>query len=699
MDEKEVEQKKWNNEEKLDDFQNQFNLLFMEMDSAFALHRMVYDKWGKPVDYIFIDVNPAFEKHTGLKREALIGRRVMEVMPNTELYWIETYGQVALTGEHIRFENYSAVLDRYYDISAYSPRKDYFAVIFRDITTIKKYELQLKEANEEYLATNEELEETLTNLREINEKYKEAKEIAEENEAVLSVIFNSAPVIMMLLNDQTEIETMNATGLTSTGNSENSVKGLRGGDVFHCVGTINNPAGCGKGEICKNCRVRGTVEECLKTGQPVLKQEAEIISVVDGTFRTSTVMVSATPIRRNNQKFVLVTIDDISERKAMEVQLRLTTQKAEESDRLKSAFLANMSHEIRTPLNGILGFTDLLVTKPDLSDAQRALFSTVIKRSSASLLQIINDILDISRIESGELDLKISEFTISGLINDMFTIFSKKIEEANKSITLEKVIQDTSVVVKADEMRLRQVFSNLLDNAVKFTPSGNISFGLTGMGSVEGKVGFFVRDTGIGIHPQQHSIIFDRFRQGQETFNRNFGGNGLGLSIVKSLLEMMGGSIRLESGPGEGALFYFSLPAGRYPKSATSLITEERNGGSIPANRRVLLVEDDPASQLYLEELLIGTPYTLTISGMCNDALRRMASGAFDIILMDIQLPDGNGLDLVRKIRETYPSVYIIAQTAYAMVSDEKRALEAGCNDYISKPLNAKLLFEKLRKA
>jgi PAS domain S-box-containing protein len=267
------------------------------------------------------------------------------------------------------------------------------------------------------------------------------------------------------------------------------------------------------------------------------------------------------PIRNNNDELInyVAVKEDITDKKQMIEDLIAATNKAVESDKLKTSFLANMSHEIRTPLNSILGFTDILNESYDLTNEERDGFSHIIKKSADSLLQIINDILDISSLETHQLKISRSEFNANDVVTALYLEYIKKLEEGNlKDIQIKKVISKSDVIMTADKNRLNQIFINLISNSLKFTEKGTIEFGVEKVTPQE--IFFYVEDTGIGIKKEMLSVVFERFRQGEDSTTRIFGGNGLGLSIVKNLVEVMGGKINVESVLGEGTVFRFHLP-------------------------------------------------------------------------------------------------------------------------------------------
>ncbi len=1013
-----------------------FESLFLNMNSAFAYHEMIFDNEGNPCNYRFLEINPMFEKLTGLKRENIINKTVLEVLPETEKYWIDTYAMVAMGGESINYTNFSSALGRYYETLSYSPQKGYFAVTFNDVTDRIISGKQLEMKNKELKGLNKILGKS---LKEVKSK-----------ERLLLTVFNNAPVSMMLLDENTNIIQMNQTGLEKTGETHKSVIGRRGGDVFKCIGTINNPEGCGAGELCKSCGVRETVEKVLNKGLDIFKKETSLkvlksekdieemnvlvsassidldgnrgvlVSIDDITllkdheksltqaydmlkesetkykvaFRTSpdainitrlngeyvetnegftrltgfnrsevigktsaeidiwsipehrielieglqkngyvenlesvfrmkdgrlkTALMSGRIIEINKEPHILSITRDISERKEAEqklikakqetdkvnkvleqtkdqLKLRLDAvlapeieveeiditeiidlellqyiqdtfamatgvasvitdisgkpitkpsnftgicklvrktrqgkfncansdkslgkkaieadhpvydfckscgfvdaatsisiaghplalwligqanlgnvtpaglteyadaigadreaivadfnemadmplvqfqrilnllhvisreisslaynnlmlarknedqekinnelviakENAEKANKLKSAFLANMSHEIRTPLNGILGFVDILLTSKNKTKEQRNTFADIIRKSSDSLLQIINDILDISKLESGSLKVIKSEFNLNRLLDLLYNTYSEKAATMYKKINIYLNNRIGDILLYTDENRLRQILSNLLDNAFKFTESGYVEFGISKL--LHDEIVLYVKDTGIGIDANDLKIIFDRFTQVDQSSKKVYRGAGLGLSIVKELLNLMDGTITVESEPGSGSIFYVALPVGQ----EKILGNQKRIPVDQKPERRdikVLIVEDNESSAIYLEELL--SDYSSDIS-LCNngrDAIDKVKLNAFDIILMDIGLPDLSGFEVVKEIRKFDIHIPIIAQTAYAQDTDKKNALDVGCNDYVTKPINSAILLDKISK-
>lgn len=417
--------------------------------------------------------------------------------------------------------------------------------------------------------------------------------------------------------------------------------------------------------------------------------------LADNTTRDVEVYSSIVVI--NGKEYLSSVIHDITDKKELFSEIVKAKEKAEENDRLKSAFLANMSHEIRTPLNGILGFTGILTEETYLSKNKRKTYSSIINQSAESLLQIINDILDLSRLETDQLTLNKRNFVINDLLANLFLLYRKKLDDkGKKEVIIDLLVQDESIALKNDENRLNQVFVNLLDNAVKFTQTGKISFGISDI--KDEKIFFVVSDTGIGISKNKQDIIFERFAQAEIETSIKYGGSGLGLSIVRKLLKLMGGEITVESEPGAGTTFTFSLPfegeiinAQRIDETENSTLKNK-----LAKKWHVLLVEDDKASIAYYQTILNIENIELHIASTGIKALELYKEKGADIILMDIRLPDINGLEIVKEIRKSDKKIKIIAQTAYAMPQDEIDAIKAGCNDYLSKPIKASLLLKKL---
>ncbi len=369
-------------------------------------------------------------------------------------------------------------------------------------------------------------------------------------------------------------------------------------------------------------------------------------------------------------------------------------EKAQESDRLKTAFLANMSHEIRTPMNAILGFTDLLKDE-SLSAHSRNEFIEIINSRGKDLLQIINDIIDISKIEAKQIKIHPVQCSVNSVLFELYSFFESNITlKLKKDIVLKlhTDLPNDKSYIYIDDIRLKQIFTNLIGNAIKFTELGYIEFGYSFENNI---LNFYVEDTGIGIPKEKHILIFDRFRQADDSTTKNFGGTGLGLAISKSLVELMGGIMKLDSELGSGSKFSFSLPYN--PEEENKIKEKEKNKDFIDninwQNKLILVVEDDHVNFQYLKVLLKKTQAKVIRAENGVEAIEMCKEHEnINVVLMDIQMPIMNGFEATKIIKAMRKDLPIIAQTAYAMAEDKEKCRAAGCDDYLTKPIDIKSL-------
>ena len=386
--------------------------------------------------------------------------------------------------------------------------------------------------------------------------------------------------------------------------------------------------------------------------------------------------------------------EDITEKKKMQDDLILEKERAEKSDKLKTVFLQNMSHEIRTPLNGILGFSYLL-NKDNLAPDVVKSYATIIQQSGDRLLDLINNLIDISKIESGNLEVNLKEFPLHKLIHEVSNQF--KLVSASKKVPLNIHIgpELSERYIVSDPLKLHQILSNLINNAFKFTSAGCIEIGYS---IKDEQIVFNVRDTGPGIPKEHLANIFDRFYQVDTSMTRGYEGSGLGLSICKGLLELLNGRIWVESEDKKGTTFYFSIPF----KEGSEHKKPEKQTDLAPITRykTILIAEDDDFSFIYLKEIFNLYDAEIIRASNGTEAVDSCSKREdIDLVLMDIKMPGMNGLDASREIRKIRPELRIIAQTAYAFEKEKQSVFDAGCNDYLSKPISLQKLLEVLNKS
>jgi PAS domain S-box-containing protein len=393
---------------------------------------------------------------------------------------------------------------------------------------------------------------------------------------------------------------------------------------------------------------------------------------------------------------------DITERKKAELELIKAKEKAEESDRLKSAFLTNMSHELRTPLNAIIGFSGLMVESgPDNNTSG---YSNIILKSGQHLLSLVEDIFDTTMIETGQIKINFEKTDIISVLEEVKNIIHGERISENKTdveliLNLEK--SEKTKYVVTDSRKLKQVLMNLLRNALKFTDNGSIEFGFTEINETKNNsLQFYVKDTGIGIDKKYHETIFNIFRQLDDTHTRKFGGMGIGLSIAKKTVEMLGGKIWVESKPDDGSVFYFTIPVLPVEKDKENIFEVKeltmKNGFT---DKTILIAEDEQSNFDFLKILLTRMNFKVLWAKNGREAVDICETDpSVDLVLMDVKMPILNGYEATRLIKKKRPDLPVIAQTAYAMITDKLEADKAGCDGYLSKPIRINQLTEILEK-
>jgi hypothetical protein len=463
-------------------------------------------------------------------------------------------------------------------------------------------------------------------------------------------------------------------------------------------------------------------KEKRNLGQDMFDYELSVISK-NGEVRY--IKVARKEVLWNGIKHFQVINEDITEQRRLTAELIAAKEKAEESERLKTAFLANMSHEIRTPMNGILGFAGLL-KEPNLTGEEQQEYIRIIEKSGARMLNIINDIVDISKIEAGLMDIRIKESNINEQLEYIYTFFKPEVEAKGIMFFFKKGLSDKQAVIKTDREKIFAILTNLVKNAIKYSFGGAIELGYelcrdkpclvsTPTPTPESDTDkpclvsthaptyleFFVKDNGIGIPKDRQEAIFERFVQADIGDKRAFQGAGLGLSITKAYVEMLGGRIWVESEEGKGSTFYFSIPYNVEPEEIIVLentISSEETPYQIKP-LKILIVEDDEGSAMLISLNIAKFSKEVLFAGNGVEAVDVCRNNPdIDLVLMDIKMPVMDGFEATRKIREFNLQVVIIAQTAYALLGDREKMIEVGCNDYISKPVKKEDLVGLIQK-
>ncbi|GAB1410643.1 hypothetical protein MASR1M90_17970 [Desulfovibrionales bacterium] len=629
-----------------------FEHLFMSMTSGFALHEIITDANGQPKDYTFLSVNPAFETLTGLRSADILGRTVLDVLPDTESYWIEHYGQVALTGAPIRFEQYSKALGRYFIVTAYCPRPGQFATIFEDISA-----------------------------------HKESTARLHNRERRIRALLNATADAVFLLDNNGIILDLNEHAAKRRNCPPQDLIGMSILDTLPADIALRRKAAL---ETCM--RLKGMVlHEEERNGMfysirlfPIFDDHDMVCQVASFSRDVTERTLAHTRLLIANQELLAAT------KRAQELAVQ-----SEAASRAKSEFLANMSHEIRTPLNGILGMLQLL--QMTALSAEQDEYVGLAMKSSTRLTSLLSDILDLSRIESGRMVVQEIEFAAHSLRDGVLELFS--VAAQDKATTLSVIMSpDLPASLIGDETRIQQIIFNLVGNAIKFTSQGQVELSISlvpGTKAHPCQMLILVTDTGVGIPDDRLKDIFNPFVQGEGSYVRTYQGAGLGLAIVRRLVLLLGGTLATSSEPQAGTCIAVALPL-RLPEH------QEHSGDSMttahtpqtPATPRlVLFAEDDEVNQLTGSILLKKLGLEVMTASNGEEAVRVLHEHPVDVVLMDIQMPVMDGVAATRAIRTSETlgqraQVPIIAMTAYAMNGDREKFLEAGMNGYLSKPVH-----------
>jgi len=767
--------------------ENKYKKLFKSMSEAFAYCSIVADEKGSPIDFIILEVNDAFEGFVGVRKEKFINQKCSQVFPDIftlDFDWVSLLGSIAINGEEHRVEYYSAIIEKWLNISCFSPARGYFVAVISDITSRKLVEASISEShqflktvfntlhiniaildeNAMIIQTNDAWKRSDRNVPfigmqcRVGMNYFEICSIVEdggESHAVCEAIANAINDVFLSKTPQAAFEFLYGhywfrfnvspfewpetrrvlvafEDITSQRMSEEKVKKLSeavehspvaviitrfDGNVEYVNPRFETLTGYSRDEVLgKNLRI-------LKSGyhdEAFYRELWKTLISGDewrGEFRNKKKngefyweSASITSIKNNAGElthFVAIK-EDITERKKFEALLKNTMQQAEiarrvaeEASAAKSNFLANMSHEIRTPMNSIIGFADVL-NNTALTFEQKEILD-YIKTSSHFLLSLINDILDLSKIEAGKFEIDNVEFELNKIIEQVISI--TKGNAAKKGIQFSYVIDmGINFKIEGDANRIRQILLNLVDNAIKFTDrlkSVKLTVSIESDSERSCVILFEVRDEGIGIAEDKISKIFQSFVQSDASITRKYGGTGLGLTISNHLVKLMGGSgISVESAEGSGSVFYFMLKfkKGEKIKSVSKRDVPGIRDTQVQEALKILLVEDNFSNVALTTKVLRKKGHKIEVAVNGIEAVEKSSKDVYDVILMDIQMPEMDGLEATREIRKRGGRVPIIAMTASAMKGDYEACLEAGMDGYIPKPINVYEINETIER-
>lgn len=533
---------------------------------------------------------------------------------------------------------------------------------------LKENEAKLLKQNEEYVIVNKQLAES-------NQKTIQLFNQLQDKQAYLNSIFRSVPAMICLISNRIILFANNYASL------------MTGYDIDELLGQ-------------DTLLLYSSVKEYEKVfnllysdnGLGSIKSANTQWQMKNGTIID--VYITATHIESDvSQETYTFSAIDVTSQRLYEEELIAAKVQAEKAERLKTTFLCNMSHELRTPMNGIVGFSEMLQTQ--VTQAKKDEYLKVITNSSKQLLKIISDIIDISKIETNGLEVFYSPVNLPKLFIELHETYLSYLETRHKEhITLyyENCLFNNCENIIVDENKLKQILSNLLNNAVKFTDEGEIRFGCK---LLEKEIEFYVSDTGIGIDAEELTEIFECFRQTESPTRKKYGGNGLGLAIAKGFVEILDGKIWVKSVKDSGSTFYFTIPF-KPDNEQMNIETMDRSTLKWP-DFHILVVEDDLTCLILIDEMLADTGIKISHAVTGLEAVKACRKDqSIDLVLMDMRLPEIDGYEATRRIKELRPQLPIIAQTAHALSEDRQKCLQAGCNEYITKPINQDNLFDMI---
>ena len=625
---------------------DEYNNLFENMPIIYIKEELIYDKDGHITDFIYRKVNPSFEQYITPSHK-IIGKKYSEIGKQHDGL-MDLYNSLNDKKE-ISFQYYVEHNQTYLTVIISHSTKKGFVDVF--------------------CVNNTELAQTQQMLRSANHKLSAALDVANITPWKWDL---EKKLILCDVNRPVEISKSNPT-------SEQ---------------LLSVPDSCYFSNICKQDidRVKASYQKLIDGEVSKIKEEFRVISKKGNSLHYEWVEVQATVDERDSTGKAKTLVGSslmITKRKAMEDDLIKAKEKAEESNRLKSAFLANMSHEIRTPLNAIVGFSGILATAEDNEEEEKQEYVQIIENNNNLLLQLINDILDLSKIEAGVIEFMYSNVDVNELFLNMEE--SAKMRNKTEDVLISYKCTMPECYISTDKNRLTQVVTNLLNNAMKFTKQGSIEFGYTLQN--DNTLYFYVSDTGCGISEDQISSVFERFVK-LNTFAQ---GTGLGLSICQTIIEGMGGKIGVNSKAGEGSTFWFTLPYLQVNKTNIGENGEHAIIRSIDSKEKLtILIAEDNESNYKLFESVLKKEYNLIHAWDGEEAVELFKEHNPHLVLMDISMPKMNGYEATRKIREISTDIPVMAVTAFAYAEDEQHILDSGFNAYTSKPIQPGILQKQI---
>ncbi|MDD2635263.1 MAG: PAS domain S-box protein [Bacteroidales bacterium] len=657
----------------------------------------------------FININPAWSKTLGYEYNEVIGKSFSDFLHED---WKEHFrqnfpkfkkrGYINNVQFKMRHKNGKHIHVSFEGIISYNLDGSFKQTycVFQDITKreqateelaaayqqlqasnqqLAASEQQLKAFNQQLAANEQQLRATNQQLRASEQQLQSFNQKLSTSEAKLSKIINNSPFPIAVVNsigDKILLWSESATELFG-----HTVSKMQ--EWFD----LSYPDPKYQAQVIEKWNAQ--VKIALSAKQLTNKEEYNI-TCKDGIVRTCELYTYFI------KDELVVTFSDITHRKKFEEKLIAAKEKAEEADRLKSAFLANMSHEIRTPMNGIIGFTEML-NQPDLTAKEQAEYLSIIQKSGDRMLNTINDIIEISKIETGQINVNADIVNITVQVQNQYNFFKPEADNKGLNLILEDTAYDKDLIIRTDKTKFNSILMNLIKNAIKYTNSGWIKIGYK---QKEDTLVFCISDSGIGITKDRQGAIFERFIQADIEDRMAYQGSGLGLAITKSYVEILGGNIWLKSEEHKGSSFYFTLPL----QEVNSIkLTEPTIENSLKNENykkiKVLIAEDNQISYLHLSiiirdfasEILYAQNGSLAVEIIKNNP-------DIDLVLMDIKMPIMDGVTAMSEIRKFNKEVSIVAQTAYALDGDREKALESGFDSYISKPINNKVLREIIIK-